>query len=71
MKTNWLTLLLILTAGSVFAEVTRIRIDQREPFADGTRFGQAGAYESITGRLFSRSTRKTPSTSGCSFSNFV
>lgn len=47
----WLALLLFLT-GSASAEVIRIRIDRREPFADGARFGQTGAYESIAGRLF-------------------
>ena len=52
MKTNWPALLLILTAGSAFAEVTRIRIDQCEPFAHRTCFGQADAYELIARRLF-------------------
>ena len=32
--------------------MTRVQIDQRQPFAGGMRFGQVGAYESIAGRLF-------------------
>ena len=52
MKIRFLILLLLAGASSAFAEVTRIQIDDRQPFADGKEFGQAGAYESISGRLF-------------------
>ena len=52
MKIQCTILLWFLGTGSVFAEVTRIEIAERKPFADGTRFGQVGAYESISGRLF-------------------
>ncbi len=48
----WLALLLLLLTGSASAKVIHIRIERREPFADGARFGQTGAYESIAGRLF-------------------
>ena len=34
------------------AEVTRVEIDRREPFAEGRDFGDSGAYEIIEGRLF-------------------
>ncbi len=34
------------------AEVTRIQIEQRRAFADGAHFGNTGAYEAISGRLF-------------------
>jgi hypothetical protein len=34
------------------AEVTRVRIDRREPFAEGRAFGRTGAYEIVEGRLF-------------------
>lgn len=34
------------------AEVIRIQIDVRKPFADGARFGNTGAYETVSGRLF-------------------
>ena len=36
----------------VLAEVTRVQIEQRQTLAGGMRFGQVGAYESISGRLF-------------------
>ena len=34
------------------AEVVRIEVTERSPFADGTSFGTAGAYERIKGRMF-------------------
>jgi hypothetical protein len=34
------------------AEVVRVQIDRRGPFADGHHFGQTGSYESLAGRLF-------------------
>ena len=34
------------------AEVVRVEIDGRAPFADGHRFGRSGAYEKITGRIY-------------------
>jgi len=34
------------------AEVVRIEIEKREPFAKGQSFGEAGAYEVLGGRLF-------------------
>lgn len=37
---------------SASAEVVRIQIEQRRPFANGAGFGNTGAYESISGRLF-------------------
>jgi hypothetical protein len=33
------------------AEVVRIEIESRTPFADGTEFGEVGAYELLTGTL--------------------
>lgn len=33
-------------------ELVRFEILKREPFADGMKFGQAGAYERIVGRVF-------------------
>ncbi|MBS0262297.1 MAG: hypothetical protein JSS02_10135 [Planctomycetes bacterium] len=36
----------------ISAEVVRVQIDQREPFAEGEAFGTAGPYERIAGRLF-------------------
>lgn len=38
--------------GSISAEVVRIEIGHRKPFAEGAGFGNTGAYESISGRLF-------------------
>ena len=34
------------------AEVVRMEIDRRVPFADGHSFGRSGPYEKVTGRLF-------------------
>lgn len=34
------------------AEVVRLQIDQRVPFAAGHSFGRSGAYEKLTGRLY-------------------
>lgn len=36
----------------VSAEVVRIEVESRVPFADGHRFGRTGSYEKLTGRLF-------------------
>jgi hypothetical protein len=44
-------LLLLLSAVSLRAEVVRVDITSREPFAGGTGFGGVGAYEKIRGRL--------------------
>jgi hypothetical protein len=35
-----------------WAEVVRVEIKTRKPFADGHRFGRSGAYEAIDGRLY-------------------
>jgi hypothetical protein len=35
-----------------FAEMTKIVIEKREPFAGGHEFGVTGAYEKIIGRFF-------------------
>lgn len=34
------------------AEVVRVQIDKREPFANGHRFGRTGSYERLEGRIF-------------------
>ncbi|MEN6495011.1 MAG: alpha/beta hydrolase domain-containing protein, partial [Thermoguttaceae bacterium] len=47
-----LSLLTLLTCLPGRAEVVRVKIDQRVPFADGHAFGRTGPYEKITGRLF-------------------
>lgn len=52
MRPLWLGVLLLLSAASASAEVSRVRIDQREPFAEGTEFGRSGAYEVLRGRIF-------------------
>ncbi len=44
-----LVLLLSLSIGR--AEVVRVEIQERKPFAEGRSFGLSGAYESIAGRL--------------------
>jgi len=45
-------LLLSLLAQSADAQVRRIRIDRREPFADGQSFGTVGPYEKLVGSLY-------------------
>ncbi len=34
------------------AEVVRLQVDRREPFAKGHAFGESGSYEKLTGRLY-------------------
>ena len=54
MAAAWLALFvacLILFAGSSQAAVERIEVLVREPFADGHRFGDVGAYERLKGRI--------------------
>lgn len=46
------TLFIVIACRPVVAEVTRVQIEQRRHFAEGMRFGQVGAYETISGRLF-------------------
>src|SRR5262245_1716325 len=46
------SLLLFLATGPAHAEVVRVRIDRREPFAGGMPFGSAGPYERPAGRMF-------------------
>jgi hypothetical protein len=41
-----------LGAVAAHGEVVRVEVVERSPFADGARFGPAGAYERIRGRLF-------------------
>ncbi|MCX6898665.1 MAG: alpha/beta hydrolase domain-containing protein [Verrucomicrobia bacterium] len=43
--------LILLLNGATQAEVVRVEIRERGPFADGHEFGRAGAYEKIAGRL--------------------
>jgi len=43
---------LILIAVTAAAEVERIEITSRMVFAEGMEFGETGAYERLTGRLF-------------------
>ena len=50
-KTILLSLCFYLTAFTASAEVVRVQVDRRQPFAGGHEFGQTGAYESIAGRL--------------------
>ncbi|MFA6563419.1 MAG: alpha/beta hydrolase domain-containing protein [Verrucomicrobiia bacterium] len=44
-------ILALLLNGATQAEVVRVEVREREPFAGGHEFGQAGAYEKIVGRL--------------------
>ncbi len=51
MKNHAPVILLVLAAASARAEVFRVEVASREPFADGMAFGATGAYEAIRGRL--------------------
>lgn len=45
-------LLAVLFAGTGAGEVVRVEIGESRPFADGAAFGEAGAYDRVTGRLY-------------------
>src|SRR5262249_22248295 len=45
-------LLVLVATAPAHAEVVRMRIDRREPFAGGMSFGSAGPYERLIGRMF-------------------
>ena len=47
-----LFVLLVLFPSSSFAEITKIVIEKREPFANGHDFGITGAYEKLTGKAY-------------------
>jgi len=47
-----LGLLYLANTRLVQAEVVRVQIDHREPFAGGQSFGSSGPYERLSGRLF-------------------
>ncbi|HEY7514275.1 MAG TPA: alpha/beta hydrolase domain-containing protein, partial [Vicinamibacteria bacterium] len=51
MKKPALVLLLGLSVAPARAEVVRVEIASREPFAEGRAWGSAGAYEKVRGRL--------------------
>jgi len=52
MKPTFLAVILFLLLNwLVQAEVVRMEVRERQPFADGHEFGQTGAYEKIVGRL--------------------
>ena len=42
-----------------FAEITKIVIDKREPFAAGHEFGVTGAYEKLVGKAYGEVDPKT------------
>ncbi|MEX2577735.1 MAG: alpha/beta hydrolase domain-containing protein [Verrucomicrobiales bacterium] len=46
--------------GPVLAEVARMEIKERKPFAEGRSFGRTGAYEIVHGRLFFEVDPKEP-----------
>jgi hypothetical protein len=49
---SFLSLVLLLTAPLLRAKVVRIEVASRTPVLDGKSFGNAGAYERITGRVY-------------------
>lgn len=50
----------LLLAASASAEVARIEVTRREPFAGGMSFGSAGPYEKLVGRLHYRVDPRNP-----------
>ena len=55
---------LIAVSNCAFAEVTRIEVTKRQPFADGRAYGTAGAYERVGGRFHGEIDPKDPVTAG-------
>ncbi len=49
---NLVLVAILAVPASAFAEVTRIEVTRRQPFADGQTYGGAGAYERIGGRFY-------------------
>lgn len=45
-------LALLASLNTARAEVVRVQVDRREPFAGGQNFGTAGPYERVAGRMF-------------------
>ena len=45
-----LFVLFVLLPTSSFAEITKLVIEKREPFANGHEFGVTGAYEKLVGK---------------------
>jgi hypothetical protein len=54
----WLGLLLFPVFS--FAEITKIVIEKREPFANGNEFGVSGAYEKLVGKAYGEVDPKNP-----------
>jgi hypothetical protein len=60
MKSTWRNAPIVVAAAGLLgcwisvasAEVVRVQVDRREPFADGHEFGTSGPYERLSGRLF-------------------
>ncbi len=48
----FLLLVLLLPLEPVGGEVVRVVVDRREPVLDGLKWGDAGAYEKLVGRIF-------------------
>lgn len=46
---RWLTFVFVIFGGVSYAEVRSLEIHRREPFANGAVFGDAGAYEKLSG----------------------
>jgi hypothetical protein len=54
-----LSVLLILIPASSLAEITKVVIEKREPFAGGHEFGVTGAYEKLAGKAYGEVDPKT------------
>lgn len=50
----------LLFAGAAFADIVKIEVRDRAPFADGVSYGRSGAYEIINGRLHYEIDPKNP-----------
>lgn len=49
MRRGWLTAAMLVCTATAQAEVVRVEVRSRTPFAEGRTFGDVGAYEKITG----------------------
>lgn len=59
-----LLVLSVLFPFSSSAEITKIVIEKREPFADGHEFGVTGAYEKVIGKAYGEVDPKKPHNKG-------
>jgi len=61
---NLVLVAMVAVSSCALAEVTRIEVTRRQPFADGKAYGSVGAYERISGRFYGEVNPGDPITAG-------